>query len=67
MGGDNMLRCAVYFYDRILYYATFVCWKQTDSLEIRLKLSYPDMLEAVPEEHRGQIKASPEVKNPKRM
>lgn len=27
----------------------------------RLKESYPEVLEAVPEQHRGQIKATPEV------
>ncbi|CAM9113857.1 unnamed protein product [Scytosiphon promiscuus] len=32
-----------------------------EDLLTRLKLSYPDVLEAVPAEHRGQIKASPEV------
>lgn len=28
----------------------------------RLKESYPEVLEAVPEQHRGQIKATPEVR-----
>lgn len=27
----------------------------------RLRESYPEVLEAVPEQHRGQIKANPEV------
>lgn len=33
----------------------------------RLKDSHPEVLEAVPEEHRGQIKATPEVRREKRI